>query len=116
MIVEERIYTVKVGKAGEFAKNYWELGYKSQTRILGRLVGWYVAEVGALNQIVHMWAYKDMNERAERRAKLMQDAEFAKYLAVNVPLIEKQENRILVPAGFFLEQLRKMIAAGGGDP
>jgi len=28
-------------------------------------VGYYTTETGPLNQIVHLWAYQDLNERAE---------------------------------------------------
>lgn len=108
MIVEERIYTLKVGKVPEQFKIYEELGLAAQKRILGGMVGYYMVEVGGLNTVVHMWAYEDMNDREKRRAQLMQDADFKKYLAGTAGIIERQENRILKPAPFFEKTLRAM--------
>ena len=111
MIVEERIYRIKPGKIGEFQKAYEQLGMAPQRRILGNLVGHYRSEIGELNLIVHMWAYSDLNDRAKRRAQLMGDADFKKYLDAAVPLIEHQQNRILEPAAFFSPVLDAMVAA-----
>src|SRR4051812_6852891 len=111
MIVEERIYSIRVGKVPEQFKSYMELGLEAQKRILGGLIGYYSVEVGPLNTVVHMWAYEDMNDRAKRRAQLMQDESFKKYLAATQGIIEKQENRILNPAPFFEATLRKMLDA-----
>ena len=58
-----------------------------------------------------MWAYTDLNDRAKRRAQLMGDADFKKYLDAAVPLIEHQQNRILEPAAFFSPILDAMVAA-----
>ncbi|MCC6473277.1 MAG: NIPSNAP family protein [Burkholderiales bacterium] len=113
MIVEERIYSIKVGKVMEQFKVYEEFGLAAQKRILGGLVGYYSVEVGPLNTIVHMWAYEDMNERERRRAQLFDDPEFRQYLARTAGLIDKQENRILKPAPFFERSLRAMLSAAG---
>jgi hypothetical protein len=114
MIVEERIYTLKVGKVPEQFKIYEELGLAAQKRILGGMVGYYMVEVGGLNTVVHMWAYEDMNDREKRRAQLMQDPDFKKYLAGTAGIIERQENRILKPAPFFEKTLRAMWEVAKG--
>ena len=49
------------------------MGMEAQKEILGHMVGYYATEIGELNQVVHMWAYEDLNSRVERRAKLMKD-------------------------------------------
>ena len=112
MVVEERIYTLKVGKLAEQMKAYEEFGLAAQKEILGNLVGYYYTEIGALNTIIHMWAYEDLNDRAARRAKLMGDERFKVYLGKVLPLLERQENRIMIPAPFFEKTLRAMMAAG----
>ena len=83
----------------------------TQKRILGGLVGYYSVEAGALNTLVHMWAYEDMNDRERRRALLFNDPDFKQYLAKTAGLVEKQENRILKPAPFFEQSLKAMLAA-----
>ena len=104
MIVEQRTYTTHPGKWRAYLALYEAEGMEIQKRILGRMVGYYYSDVGQLNQIVHLWAYEDLNERAERRATLMQDAAFLSYVQKMLPLLQSQESRILQPASFFKPQ------------
>jgi len=101
MIVEERTYTTHPGKWREYLALYEAEGMAIQLRILGRMVGYYHADIGELNQIVHLWAYEDLNERAERRVRLMGDAGFKSYVIRMLPLLQSQSSRILMPAAFF---------------
>ena len=57
MIVEQRTYTLHPGKVPEYLRLYQAEGMAIQTRILGRMVGYFTTEIGPLNQIVHMWGY-----------------------------------------------------------
>ncbi len=100
MIVEERIYTLHAGKAPEYLRLYEAEGLEIQRSILGRLVGYFNTEFGPLNQIVHLWAYEDLAERAERRRRLQADPGWRAYVAKIRPLIVQQENKLLVPAPF----------------
>ncbi len=100
MLVEERIYTLQPGTGNAYMKAYAEEGLAIQKRILGRLVGWYQTEFGELNQIIHMWAYQDLAERAERRAALFADPGWLAYLPKVRPYLLKQESKLLVPAPF----------------
>lgn len=100
MIVEERIYTLHPGQAAEYLRLYEAEGLQIQRAILGRMVGYFSTEVGPLNQIVHLWAYRDLSERTERRARLGADPGWRQYVAKVRPLIVHQENKLLVPARF----------------
>ena len=100
MIVEERIYTLEVGKAPEYLRLYEQEGLAIQTPILGNLIGYFSSEIGELNLIVHMWGYESFEERTRRRAELMADAGWQAYVAKVRPLVLRQENRILIPAPF----------------
>ena len=100
MIVDERIYTLYVGKVPEFFKLYEAEGLAVQTRILGHLIGFFQTDVGELNQIVHLWGYDSFAERERRRAALYQDKDWLAYLTKARPLFLRMENRILVPAPF----------------
>ncbi len=101
MIVEMRTYTLALGATGRYFKLYGEKGLSVQKRILGHLVGYYSVEVGPLNQVVHLWAYDSLDERAKRRAALWADQDWLAYVAEVGPLVAKQENQILNPAPFF---------------
>ena len=65
MIIEQRTYPALPGKWRDYLALYQAEGLAIQHRILGRMVGYYTTETGPLNQIVHLWAYEDLNERAE---------------------------------------------------
>ncbi len=104
MLVEQRTYTTHPGKWREYLRLYEAEGLALQQRILGRMVGYYSTETGTLNQIVHLWAYTDLNERAERRAALLAEPAFQAYVAKMMPLLQSQESRFLLPAPFFTPQ------------
>ena len=100
MIVDERTYTLYPGKVPEFFKLYEAEGLPVQSRILGRLIGFFQTDVGELNQIVHWWGYQDYADRERRRAALYQDRDWLAYLVKARPLFLRMENRILVSAAF----------------
>ena len=101
MIVEQRTYTTHPGRVRDYLSLYEAEGLAIQKRILGRLVGYYRSELGALNQVVHLWAYVDLVERQQRRGTLLADPGFKAYVQKMLPLVVHQDSRILVPAPFF---------------
>jgi hypothetical protein len=100
MIIEERIYTCYCGKARQYVEMYEAEGLAIQRPILGNLVGYFTTELGALNQVIHMWAYESMDDRAKRRATLLSNESWKTYSAKVQPLVLTQENKILIPAPF----------------
>jgi hypothetical protein len=100
MIVEERIYTLQAGQAGAYVAAYEAEGMAIQKPILGRMVGYYTTEFGSLNQVIHQWAYEDLAERTERRARLLADPAWKAYSAKVRPMVLTQENKLLLPAPF----------------
>lgn len=100
MIIEERIYTCYCGKAQQYVRMYQEEGLAIQRPILGNLVGYFTSELGVLNQVVHLWAYEDLQDRAARRSRLLAHPEWKVYAAKVQPLVLNQENKILIPAPF----------------
>ena len=100
MIVEQRTYQLQIGKVPEYLALYEAEGLAVQRRHLGRLVGYFSTEIGGLHKIIHMWAYKDLNERAERRARLAADPAWQAYIAQSSKLQISQANEILLPTSF----------------
>lgn len=111
MYVEERMYLLQVGKAPEYFKLYESEGMKVQLRHLPNMVGYYITEAGMQNLVTHMWAYDDLNQREKCRAAMQADPDWQAYVAKIRPMIHTQETRIHKPAPFFLERLKKMLAA-----
>ncbi len=101
MLVEQRIYTLHPGTVRQYFSLYETHGLAIQQRMLGRLVGYYSSEIGALNQVVHMWAFTDLVERQQRRADLLADGDFRRYVEKILPLLVNQTSQILLPAPFF---------------
>ncbi|WP_114284280.1 NIPSNAP family protein [Candidatus Halocynthiibacter alkanivorans] len=100
MIIEERIYSLHIGAAAEYLRLYEAEGLAVQRPILGRMVGYFSSEIGPLHQLIHLWAYKDLAERSERRAKLVADPRWKAYVPKIRPFMISQENKILIPAAF----------------
>lgn len=100
MIVEMRTYTLKAGSDVEGWLEYWaKNAWPVQQKMPGKLVGYYVSDVGNLNQIIHMWQFDSYAQRAEK-AKLMRGEEWLE-IRRNMPdLVIAQENRILKAAPF----------------
>jgi len=100
MIVEERIYTLHPGKVPEMVKLYGEEGLALQQKYLGKFLGYFTCETGNLNQVVFLWGYDSLDDRAARRDRMAKDPEWQAYLKKVVPLLQKQENKLLRPTAF----------------
>jgi len=100
VIVEQRTYTVQVGKMNAYRDYFAEHGLPAQKRILGNFLGFFVADLGELNQAIQLWGYESYAERERRRAILATDSEWLAYLKSSPQVIVRQENRILIPAPF----------------
>ena len=98
MFVEQRIYTFAPGNTGEFLKAYESDAMAAQTGALGPPVGYYVNEIGPLNQVMHLWSYADLNERQRLRAELGKNQRWmTEYVPLNRALMVRQDNRFLSP-------------------
>jgi hypothetical protein len=102
MIVEMRTYTAVPGRANEFVSLYESMGLALQKKYLGRLLGYYVTELGTLNQIVHLWGFDSLAEREARREKLDADPAWTDYKTAFAKLgaIQHQESKIMKPVSF----------------
>lgn len=100
MVYEMRTYTLKIGKTHEYLRHFEEIGLPLITKY-AKLVGYWYTEIGELNQIIHIWAYENMEQRAQARKALYSDREWLeKFIPVAMTLLEKQENKILYPTNF----------------
>jgi NIPSNAP len=70
MIFEMRTYLMKPGSIPEVEKR-WAAALPERLK-LSPLAGFWRTEVGSLNQIIHVWPYKDLNERDTIRAKAIE--------------------------------------------
>ena len=105
MYVEERTYQLLPGRAAEYLSLYEAKGMRAQTRYLPNMLGYYFAEIGTLNEVVHLWLHESLDAREVNRAAMRADAEFQAYWNEVRVMIVRQQTRILKPAPFFQERL-----------
>jgi hypothetical protein len=72
MIYEFRTYTLKPRSLAEVEKRYGE-AYEYRKKYSPLAAFWHT-EVGPLNEIIHVWGYTDLAERARIRAEAAKDA------------------------------------------
>ena len=61
---------------------------------------WWSAEVGPLNEVVHIWAYEDLNHRERARKAQGEDPQLQAFRPKAQAMIVSQYNKILTPASF----------------
>ena len=71
MIYEMRVYTVKPGSVGEYESRFAE-AYKAREKY-SKLGAMWHTEIGPLNQVIHIWPYESLQQRAEIRATSAKD-------------------------------------------
>ncbi len=100
MVIEHRTYNVKPGAVQDLMDLYEKEGMEVHRNILGNQIGYFYTEIGPLNQIVHLYGYKSLDDRAERRARLANDVTWKKFITKGINYIIDQESKILIPAQF----------------
>lgn len=100
MYFEVRTYRLKNGSIPAYLKTVGETGIEIQKRHLGDLIAYFHSEIGPINEIMHIWAFKSLDDREERRARLMADPEWQAFLPNIRDLIEIADNKIMKPASF----------------
>ncbi|WP_413250200.1 NIPSNAP family protein [Sinomonas flava] len=101
MIVEQRTYVLHAwASLDEYLEAYATIGLPVQKRILEGFIGYFVTEMGTLNQLTHQWGYADLEDRRRRRALLAEDVEWQRCLKIIRPMISSMENRIMYPTDF----------------
>jgi hypothetical protein len=100
MIYEMRTYELKVGALQKYLQLFEEKGLPIVSRYC-TLVGYWIVESGRLNRVVHIWSFRDHDERRAARERWWQDEEWLNdYLPTALPMVESQESIILSAAAF----------------
>ena len=92
-IYELRTYTLAVGKMAEAVELYKTIGWPALSKIEeGRLIGYFTGDIGAMNQIIHVWKFEDDADRRAFWAKVFADEGFMAFAAKFRPLVLEQQN------------------------
>jgi NIPSNAP len=95
VIYEIRTYRLKPGSLAEVEKRFGE-AYEVRKKH-SELVAFLHTEIGPLNEIVHIWPYPDLNERARVRAGLAKETGWPPKIQ---EFIVNMKSEILVPFPF----------------
>ncbi|MCX7380358.1 MAG: NIPSNAP family protein [Alphaproteobacteria bacterium] len=99
MIVEKRTYTLLPGMMPAFLALYEAEGLALHTKYLPML-GYFISDIGKLNQVITLWGYESMEQRDDLRAKLYADPAWIAFGPKTTPFIQMMESAILRPAHF----------------
>jgi hypothetical protein len=97
MLYEVRTYTLRPGTVGDFEARFTKRQPVREKH--SKLGAFWHTEVGALNQVVHVWPYEDLQHRMAVRAAMAKDAELQQ-IPGGRDLIVAQESDIMMPAPF----------------
>lgn len=95
-IYEFRNYRLKTGVIGKWCDAF--TGALEHREKYSKLVGLWQTEAGQPNEVCHIWAYPDLNKRAEARAAAAADEGWQAFLKVGGPMIEEMWSTIMLPA------------------
>lgn len=99
-LVDHRIYTIRLRKMPEFLEVFGTLAMPILQETLGHPLGFYVSQVGPLNQFVHLWAYADLADYEARGLRRDAHPDFPAYLQASEHLIVAQETRLIRQVAF----------------
>jgi len=102
VIVEHRTYTLKALHTGDFLQLYERAALPLQIQYLGHLIGFYVSEIGPLNEVVHLWGFASLGERERRRALMEADPAWSLYRQAlrELDVVVEQSTKILRSTAF----------------
>jgi len=109
-VYELRTYNLVPQKVGEFMKlSNEKFHLRTQHSVL---LGYWTTELGGLNQVVHLWEYESLSERAGVRAKLGGDPDWqAQYFQKILPWLQHQDNMTLSSFGNELTKTTELTTA-----
>jgi hypothetical protein len=98
-----RVYTYATGQLENLTRA-WKHALPNRLKFGSPTAIWY-SELGGLNQFVHIWPYKTLDERTATRNKARDSGEWppsvaAKKAGLPAYLLLQQENKILMPAAY----------------
>ncbi|NKB49173.1 MAG: NIPSNAP family protein [Alphaproteobacteria bacterium] len=95
---EFRNYRVKPGTAGQWMERFVGV-MPTREKYSKNLCAWISISPDP-NEVCHLWAYKDTNERKAARDGVMGETAWQEFGAANAPLLEEMHSTLMWPASF----------------
>ena len=101
-----RTYDIAMGKTPEYMAAVREVALPVRESYGVKLAGWYYTDIGALNKVVHIWAYRDYTHFEEAREAFRTDERWLNDYVPRVKgIVLRQENQIMRASEFFESML-----------
>ena len=103
MLYDIRTYVCRPGTIKAHLAIYEEYGLKPQKRHLGEPLAYLQTETGNVNSYIHIWVYKDAQDREQRRAAMQADPDWIAYVkrSAEAGYLQSQNNQLMTPVLFF---------------
>ena len=101
-----RTYDIAMGETPEYMAAVREVALPVRESYGVKLAGWYYTDIGALNKVVHIWAYRDYTHFEEAREAFRTDERWLNDYVPRVKgIVLRQENQIMRASDFFESML-----------
>jgi len=94
-VFELRTYTLHPGNLLEW-ETHWQKGLAARREVMEGVGAWFT-QIGALNEVHHLWQFPDLEERRSRREQSWSITGWGETVHKTVPLIQTMKSRIMVP-------------------
>ena len=103
MLYDVRTYVCRPGTIKAHLALSEQYGFEAQKRHLGEPVAYMQTETGNVNSYIHIWLYKDAQDRAQRRAAMQADPDWAAYVkrSGEAGYLQSQNNQLMTAVSFF---------------
>ena len=102
MIYDMRTYDLNPGALQAYMDAVKEVALPIREDNGITLAGWYYTDIGQLNRVVHIWAYRDYAHFGQARQDVRKDPRWTNdYLPRVKGLIKSQHDQIMLGSDFF---------------
>jgi len=100
MIVDVRTYTLVPRKLPRYVELFEQHALPVMKRHGLELLGYYVSQIGPLNQVVHIWRYESLADMESKRAKRDADPAWGAFLSMTEGMVLMQDDKVMRPTSF----------------
>jgi hypothetical protein len=101
MVYDMRTYTLRPGGLQQYMDAVRDIGLPVRQKYGIKLAGWYYSEIGELNQVVHIWAFRDFEHMEEGKKQFRSDPQWInEYLPRTRGLVVRQETKLVFSPDF----------------
>ena len=97
-VYELRWYRTHVGRTKEWL-DHFKAVMPTREKLMHR-VGLWQTDIAQLNEVVHMWAFRDLRERADARARLAKEPAWQDFMSKSISCLAHMQAIVLLPAPF----------------